>query len=131
MSKDRRKVFSNLSRRRRRHAANLAIRMPMEGHWGRVNTPLRRLTRRERLVAIGVGLATVIAIVVLVAATAGTSRPAPGAGCIRAMVAGVMGAQELNLCGVRARHACASHAALTDPVARAIQASCREAGIAS
>ena len=77
---------------------------------------------------IGAGL-TVIAVVALIVATAGRSRPEPGPGCIRANVAGVMGASELNLCGARARRACAEHAKLDDPVSRTIEASCREAGV--
>jgi hypothetical protein len=94
-----------------------------------VNTPLRELTSRERLVAIVAIATTVIAIAAVVLVTAGRSRPAPGPGCIRANVAMVMGAEELNLCGRHARRVCAQHAANTDPVALEIQASCREAGI--
>jgi hypothetical protein len=103
--------------------------VPLEGHWGRVNTPVRSLNRRERLVAIVASAAVVVAIVAIVAVTAGRSRAAPGPGCIRANVAMVMGAEELNLCGRHARRVCAQHAANTDPVALEIQASCREAGI--
>jgi hypothetical protein len=104
--------------------------MPLEGQWRRANTPLRKLTRRERLVAIGGAAITVIAIVAVIAATAGRSRPEPGPGCIRANIAGVMGGSELNLCGAHARRACAEHANLDDPVSRAIEASCLEAGVA-
>src|SRR5919204_5873922 len=49
--------------------------MPLEGHWKRTNTPLRRLTRRERRVAIvsaGGGLLTGLAPVL---APGGDSRP--------------------------------------------------------
>jgi hypothetical protein len=103
--------------------------VPLEGQWRRANTPLRELTRRERLAAI-VGLAaTAIAVVALIVATAGTSRPAPGPGCIRATVPGVMGASELNLCGARARRACARHRNQSDPGSQAIEASCRDAGV--
>lgn len=103
--------------------------MPLEGQWERANTPLRKLTSRERLVAIVATIATVVAIAAIVIVTAGRSRPAPGPGCIRANVAMVMGAEELNLCGQHARRLCAQHADNTDPVALEIQASCREAGI--
>lgn len=105
--------------------------MPLEGHWGRVNTPVRSLTRRERLVAIVASAAVVVAIVAIVAVTAGRSRPAPGPGCIRANVAMVMGAEELNLCGRHARRTCAQHAGDPNPVARTIETACREAGIAA
>ena len=101
----------------------------MEGHWRRANTPLRELTPRERLVAI-VGFAvTAIAVTALIVATAGNSRPAPGPGCIRATVPGVMGATELNLCGGRAKRECARHEGRSDPGSRAIEASCRDAGL--
>lgn len=103
--------------------------MPLEGHWRRTRTPIRRLTRRERLAVAWGTAATIVAIVVLVVATAGNSRPAPGPGCIRAMIPHVMGASELNLCGEHARRACAQHADETDPGSLSIQASCRKAGI--
>jgi type II secretory pathway component PulM len=103
--------------------------VPLEGQWERVNTPLRELTSRERLVAIAATAATVIAILALVLATAGRSRPAPAPGCVRAQVAGVMGATELNACGARAERLCAEHAGASDPGSRAIRESCREAGV--
>lgn len=103
--------------------------MPLEGHWRQTHTPLRKLTRRERLVAIGAAVTVVIALIVLVVATAGDSRPQPGPGCIRPVVAGVMGGSELNACGARAKSICAAHAGQSDPGSQAIQASCREAGI--
>jgi hypothetical protein len=103
--------------------------MPMEGHWRRINTPLRRLTRRERNVAIAGVVATVAAVLALVVATVGDSRPAPAPGCIYAIVPGVMGATPVDACGARAKSLCAKHATLTDPGSHAIQASCRRAGL--
>jgi len=77
-----------------------------------------------------VGFAVVaIAVVVLVLTTAGNSRPPPAAGCIRARVAGVMGATELNLCGDRAKRECARHVGRSDPGSLSIEASCRDAGL--
>jgi hypothetical protein len=102
--------------------------MPLEGHWERTRRPLRQLSRRERIVAIITICVTALAIVVLVVATAGRSRPAPGPGCIRATIAHVMGGEELNACGERARRICARNASLEDPNALAIQESCRQAG---
>src|SRR5436189_3669742 len=102
--------------------------MPLEGQWQRANTPLRRLTRRERWVAIGATIGVVVTLAVLIAVTAGNTRPPPGPGCIRATIPHVMGAEELNLCGSDARHACAEHSNLTDPGSQAIEESCRSAG---
>jgi hypothetical protein len=103
--------------------------VPLEGQWRRSNTPLRQLTPRERAVAL-VGFAVIaIAVIVLIVVTAGNSRPPPAAGCIRAMVPGVMGATELNLCGDRAKRECARHVGRSDPGSRSIEASCRDAGL--
>jgi hypothetical protein len=103
--------------------------MPLEGQWRRANTPLRELGARERLVAIAGAAVVVIAVVVLLVATGGNSRPAPGPGCIRATIPQVMGAEELNACGQRARRLCDEHARADDPGSKAIEASCREAGL--
>jgi hypothetical protein len=119
--------------------------MPLEGHWERVNTPLRRLTRRERNVAIVsavlpllsnllagrtrcVGIVTVLALVL---ATVGDSRPGPKPGCIYAIVPGVMGATPIEGCRAQARKICAEHASLSlrDPVSRGVRTSCRRAGL--
>jgi hypothetical protein len=103
--------------------------MPLEGHWQRTRSPLRQLTERERIVAIATIVVTALAIVALIVATAGKSRPAPGPGCIRATIAHVMGGEELNACGGRARRICAQNAPREDPNALSIQESCREAGV--
>jgi hypothetical protein len=108
-------------------AGNLA-RMPLEGHWQRTRKPLRQLTQRERIVAIGTIVVTTLAIVVLIVATAGKSRPDPGPGCIRATIAHVMGGEELNACGTRASRLCAQSATREDPNALSIQEACRKAG---
>jgi hypothetical protein len=103
--------------------------MPLEGHWRRVNTPLRRLTKRERAIVLGAAAATLVTILALVLATVGDSRPGPAPGCIYAIVPGVMGATPVDACGTRATKVCAQHATLTDPGSRSIQSSCRRAGI--
>jgi hypothetical protein len=103
--------------------------MPLEGHWQRVNTPMRRIGRRERNVAVAAVAAVVIALVAIVIATAGDSRPAPAAGCIYAIVPGVMGATPVDACGAQARRICAQRATRTDPGSRTIRTSCRKAGL--
>lgn len=103
--------------------------MPLEGHWRRINTPLRRLSVRERNIAIAAVGVTLAACVALIIATLGNSTPAPGPGCIRATIPHVMGGETLNACGGRAKRICDARAGDTDPGARAIQESCRQAGL--
>jgi hypothetical protein len=103
--------------------------MPLEGHFKRVNTPLRRLSKRERNVVIA-GLATTfIALAVLLLATAGNSQPPPAPGCISVAVAGRTGAELVHGCGMEAREICARAATRDDPGSQAIVASCGERGI--
>ena len=103
--------------------------MPLEGHWQRTNTPLRRLTNRERNVVIaGLGT-TLIALAVLLLATAGDSRPPPAPGCISVPVAGRTGAELVHGCGTEAREICARAATRDDPGSDAIVASCSERDI--
>ena len=103
--------------------------MPLEGHWQRTNTPLRRLTKRERNVVIS-GLAlTLVALAVLLLATAGDSKPPLAPGCISVPVAGRTGAELVHGCGVEAREICARATTRDDPGSQAIVASCSERGI--
>lgn len=103
--------------------------MPLEGHFQRVNTPLRKLTARERNVLIAGLLVTVVAILALILATAGDSRPAPATGCVSAVVAGRVGGEPVNGCGAEAKAICARSANYDNPRARTINAKCDEAGI--
>jgi hypothetical protein len=103
--------------------------MPLEGHWSRVNTPLRRLSRRERYIVIAAVGATLAACAALILATIGNTTPAPGPGCIRAQIPHVMGAETLNACGARAKKLCRTRAPDTDPGALAVRESCRQAGL--
>ncbi len=103
--------------------------MPLEGHFKRVNTPLRRLTRRERNVVIAGVAVTFTALAILVLATAGDSQPPPAPGCIRVAVAGRTGAELVHACGMEARELCARSADLDDPQSRAIAAGCGDRGI--
>jgi hypothetical protein len=103
--------------------------MPLEGHWRRVNTPLRRLSSRERNIAIAAVAVTLAACIALILATVGNSRPEPGPGCIRAIIPHVMGGETLNACGARAKQICSARSGDTDPGALAVQESCRRAGL--
>jgi hypothetical protein len=104
-------------------------RMPLEGHFQRVNTPLRRLTPRERNVLVAGTLVTAVAILALILATAGDSRPGPAAGCVSAVVAGRVGGEPVNGCGEQAKAICARSANYDNPRSRTIGEVCDEAGI--
>jgi hypothetical protein len=103
--------------------------MPLEGHWQRVNTPLRRLTARERWVTIAVLAVTATALLGLILATGGDSRPQPQRGCIHVVVAGRVGGEVVAGCGAEARSICAHSARFHDPRAREVAEHCRVAGI--
>lgn len=104
--------------------------MPLEeGHWRRSNTPLRRLTRRERNVVLAGLATTVIALVVLVLATAGDTRPGPAPGCIAVPVAGRTGAELVSGCGAKAVDVCRRASKLDGIQAETVLDGCLEAGI--
>jgi len=101
--------------------------MPLEGHWARQHTALRRLSRRERraLVAglVGLFVALVVALVVALRAEAPLTAP----GCIDVVAPSTTGGATVHACGAAARHYCRVEATRTDAVARAVQAQCRRA----
>jgi hypothetical protein len=130
VSKDQGETFAPMSESSPWAADNL-IAMPMEGHWRRVNTPLRRLTARERNVVIAGLAVTLVAIVGLILATAGDSQPPPAAGCLRVVVAGRVGGELLHPCDDRAVALCRRSATFDSPRSRTIVEACREAGIRS
>jgi hypothetical protein len=101
----------------------------MEGHWRRVNTPLRKVTGRERNVLIAGLTATAVAIMAILLLTAGDSRPGPKPGCISVVVAGRVGGEPVSACGAEARAICARSAQFDVPRSRTILAACREQGI--
>jgi predicted metal-binding membrane protein len=103
--------------------------MPLEGHYKRANTPLRRLTSRERNVVLAGLAVTVVALVALVLATAGDSQPAPAAGCFSVNVAGRVGGEQVHACGAEARAACARATTFDDERSHTIVAECEKRGI--
>lgn len=105
--------------------------MPLEGHWHTVNTPLRRLTTRERNVVLAGVAVTLVALAALLLATAGDDRPtaASGSGCIETYVAGRVGGEPVNGCGAKAEAICAHAAQFDDPRANKILAECHDAGV--
>lgn len=104
--------------------------MPLEGHYQRVNTPLRRLDSRERNAVLGVGLATLLAVaaLILVPGVRSSEPPAPP-GCIATVVGGRVGGEPVRACGAEAERVCARSAHFDDERARKIGDVCREAGI--
>jgi hypothetical protein len=103
--------------------------MPLEGQWQRSQTPLRKLTKRERRVAIGVIAVTVVGLAGILLLTAGDTRPGPAPGCIETVVAGRVGGEPVNGCGAKARAICARASHFDDPRANKIVDTCHEAGI--
>lgn len=103
--------------------------MPLEGHFQRVNTPLRRLTKRERNVVIAGLVVTLAALLALVLATASDSRPQPAAGCIYTVVAGRTGGEPVHGCGAEAEAICAHSARFDNPRSETVVEACREAGV--
>jgi hypothetical protein len=103
--------------------------MPLEGHYERVNTPIRKLTSRERNAALAVLATTVVALLFVVFATASDSNPATPQGCIHARVAGIVGAQNIDACGAEAAARCAYAARFDDPRSNTIVAECERQGV--
>lgn len=99
--------------------------MPVEGLWERQQTPLRRLTRRERRLLAGVlGVLLAATVAVALIAVLQPERPVP-AGCIQVIAPSTMGAVNVRVCGAGVRRFCAQQATRSDPMARAVQARCR------
>jgi hypothetical protein len=107
--------------------------MPLEGHWARVNTPLRETTPREKLLvrtmlAVLAVAAAATVIVAIVTSDDGTSGSPLAPGCIRVEVPSTMGGSASDLCGNTAREFCTSRAANTEPLVHTAVPKCREAG---
>jgi hypothetical protein len=103
--------------------------MPLEGHWERVNTPIRRLTPREgRLVAIFVAALVVCALGLGIFAVVHDSSSKLGAGCIEATGANVLGGSKVRACGEDAARWCRIVEARYDPLSKQVRARCRQAG---
>jgi hypothetical protein len=103
--------------------------MPLEGHWQRTHTPLRKLTRRERGAATAMVAVTGVALAAILLVTAGDRRPEPAPGCIETVVAGRVGGEPVSGCGAEARAICTRAARFDDPRAEKIVEVCGERGI--
>jgi hypothetical protein len=103
--------------------------MPLEGHYERQTTPLYKLKPREIKVAVGIVVVTLVAMLAIVAVTAGDSNPPPALGCINPTVAGIVGAETINRCGQEAVETCAHAAEFTGARAETIVANCEKQAV--
>lgn len=103
--------------------------MPLEGHYERQTTPLRKLSPREIKAGAITLLVTVIAILGVVIATIGDSNPPTAQGCIHATVAGIVGAETISGCGAEAEAKCAHAARFDGPRSDTVVAECKRQGV--
>jgi hypothetical protein len=102
--------------------------VPLEGHWERVNTPVRKLSERERRLVWIVGAivaATAIAAVVVAIVTSGSQATA---GCVEIEVPGTMGGGVNRVCGDQAAKFCKAGAPSMGPLENVALQKCREQG---
>jgi hypothetical protein len=103
--------------------------MPLQGHWARVNTPVRQTTGRERRIVLAAVCLLAVAAIVGGIVAIGSSSPATPAGCIHIEVPSTMGAGASNICGDKAISSfCGSPAAHSQPLNETALPKCREAG---
>lgn len=103
--------------------------MPLEGHYERQTTPLYKLSPREIKAASITLLVTLVALAGVVIATVGDSAPPTPQGCIKATVAGVVGAETISGCGADAEAKCAHAARFDSPRSETVVAECEAQGV--
>jgi hypothetical protein len=103
--------------------------VPLEGHWERVNTPLRKTTLRERRLLVGFGALLAFGVIAATIVAIATNGPETGKGCIRVDLPSTMGGSTPELCGSAARSFCAGPASHQAPLSSTALPKCREAGI--
>jgi hypothetical protein len=103
--------------------------VPMEGHWKRVNTPLRETTARERLLVRGVVALLAIAVITSVVVLIATSGGSESAGnCVDVDVPSTMGGSAIHACGADARAFCRGPLAHSSDLRGRALPACRDAG---
>jgi hypothetical protein len=103
--------------------------VPLQGHWARVNTPVRETTERERRI-LWVVVALLAAACLAGAIVAfGSSSPATPAGCVHLEAPSTMGGVASDICGDDARKLCTGNQAKSDPLSATILPQCRKAGL--
>jgi hypothetical protein len=103
--------------------------MPLEGHYERQTTPLYKLSSREIKAASITLVVTVVALLAVVIATVGDNSPPTPMGCIKAEVAGVVGAETISGCGAEAEAKCAHAAQFESPRSETLVAECEAQGV--
>jgi hypothetical protein len=102
--------------------------MPLQGHWARVNTPLRQTTSRERRIVVVIVALLAVAAVAGTIVAIGSSGSSTPKGCIRVDLPSTMGGGTPQLCDKAAASFCSSDAAHTRPLNETALPKCREAG---
>lgn len=103
--------------------------MPLEGHYERQTTPLRKLTSRELKAAFGILAVTLGALLVIILMTVGDSSDPLAAGCTKSTVAGIVGAETIGGCGHEAVEICSHAAEFSGARAETIVSDCKANGI--
>jgi hypothetical protein len=107
--------------------------MPLEGHYQRVNTPLRKLNGREiKVLVIGV-IATLVVCLGLIFIPSSDGGPLiqnkAGKSCVEVHVAGRVGSEPVAGCGAKAVEICRRASGYDDPRAHTIIDACLAEGI--
>jgi hypothetical protein len=100
--------------------------MPLEGHYERQTTPLRKLTPRERKAALGALVVTLAAMLIVILMTVGDSGAPLGANCTRSEVAGIVGGETVSGCGQEAVKICSHAAEFSGARAETIVSDCKK-----
>ena len=102
--------------------------MPLQGHWDRLQTPVRQTTGRERRIVWVFGAVLAAAALGAIIVAIATSGPSLPAGCIQVEVPSTMGGSTTRFCGQDAASFCRSPAAHKPPLDATALPKCRDAG---
>jgi hypothetical protein len=106
--------------------------VPLEGHWQRVNTPLRETTARERLLVRALvallGIGAVVGVVVVIATSGGSAGAGAANGCVNVDVPSTMGGSAIHACGKDAQSFCRGPLAHSSDLRGRALPACRAAG---
>ena len=104
--------------------------MPLEGHWERQHTPLRRPAGRGGWLFAGVAAALILAVaILLIVVLAGGGDSKRASGCIEVTGASTTGAGTIHACGAAAERTCRAAETRDTSLARRIQTECRRVHI--